>query len=61
MAAVALSGEPARPQTLHCVRAEHEPVGPEEAARAVGVSLKLAVLHPDRLVRAEMLDSATAY
>jgi hypothetical protein len=56
LAAVALSGEPARRKVDRNARAQHEHVCLEAAAHAVGVSLKLAAFHPDRLVRAEMLD-----
>jgi hypothetical protein len=56
LAAVALSGESVPLELYRYVSAHHEPVAPEEVARAVGVSLKLAALHLDRLVGAEMFD-----
>jgi hypothetical protein len=55
LAAVALSGELARRKVDRNARAHHEPVGPQEAARTVGFNSCVA-FHPDRLVRAEMLD-----
>jgi predicted ArsR family transcriptional regulator len=56
LAAVALLAEPVRLELYRYVRGQHEPVGREEAARAVGISVKLAAFHLDRLVDAEMLD-----
>ena len=56
LAAVALLAEPVRLELYRYVRGQHGPVGREEAARAVGISVKLAAFHLDRLVQAEMLD-----
>jgi predicted ArsR family transcriptional regulator len=56
LAAVAMLTEPARGRLYAYVRDRHEPVGREEAARAVGISVKLAAFHLDRMVRAGMLD-----
>ena len=56
LAAVALLAEPVRLELYRYVRGQHVPVGREEAARAVGISVKLAAFHLDRLVEAQMLD-----
>lgn len=56
LAAVALLAEPARLELYRYVRAQDQPVGRAEAAQAVGISVKLAAFHLDRLVEAEMLD-----
>ena len=56
LAAVALLAEPTRLELYRYVRGRHEPVGREEAARAVGISVKLAAFHLDRMVEAGMLD-----
>ena len=57
LAAVALLAEPVRLELYRYVRGQHQPVGREEAAHAVGISVKLAAFHLDRLVDAEMLDT----
>jgi predicted ArsR family transcriptional regulator len=56
LAAVALLAEPVRLELYRYVRRQDAPVGRAEAARAVGISVKLAAFHLDRLVEAEMLD-----
>jgi predicted ArsR family transcriptional regulator len=56
LAAVALLAEPVRLELYRYVRAQHEPVGREEAAREAGISVKLAAFHLDRLADAHMLE-----
>jgi predicted ArsR family transcriptional regulator len=54
--ALALLAEPARRQLYELVRSRDDPVGREEAARALGISVKLAAFHLDRLAEAGLLD-----
>jgi hypothetical protein len=57
LATVALSGEPARAARSSAMSARVTSLwARRKAVRAVGVSLKLAAFHPDRLIRAEMID-----
>jgi predicted ArsR family transcriptional regulator len=55
VAAVALLDEPRRRQLYEYVAVSPEPVGRDEAARAIGISRELAAFHLDRLVGAGML------
>lgn len=56
VAAIALLAEPARRRLLDYVHDQPVPVGREEAARAVGISVRLAAFHLDRLASAGLLD-----
>jgi predicted ArsR family transcriptional regulator len=56
LAAVALLSEPLRLELYRYVRAQGRPVGRAEAADAVGIAVKLAAFHLDRLVDAGMLE-----
>ncbi|HVM25054.1 MAG TPA: helix-turn-helix domain-containing protein [Candidatus Limnocylindrales bacterium] len=56
--AVGLLQEPARRSLYDWVAAQPEPVGREQAARAVGVTRALATFHLDKLVDAGLLEAA---
>ncbi len=56
LAAVALLAEPARGALYELVRGKADEVGREEAARALGISVKLAAFHLDRMAEAGLLD-----
>jgi predicted ArsR family transcriptional regulator len=56
LSALALLAEPARRQLYELVRSKDDAVGREEAARALGISVKLAAFHLDRLAEAGLLD-----
>ena len=57
---VALLAEPVRRELYEYVAGNAEPVGRDDAARAVGVSRALAAFHLDRLVNAGLLDASYA-
>lgn len=57
VAAVGLLGEPARRALYDWVASQPEPVGREQAARAVGVTRALATFHLDKLVDAGLLEA----
>jgi predicted ArsR family transcriptional regulator len=56
LAAVALLAEPARRALYELVRSRDDAVGREEAAHALGISVKLAAFHLDRMAEAGLLD-----
>lgn len=56
LAALALLAEPARRKLYRLVRSKDEAVGREEAARALGISVKLAAFHLDRMAEAGLLE-----
>ena len=56
LAAVALLAEPIRQRLYSYLRERHEPVGREDAARQVGITVKLAAFHLDRMADAGLLD-----
>lgn len=55
--AVALLDEPKRRRLYEFVTARSEPVGRDEAARALGIGRELAAFHLDRLAAAGLLDT----
>jgi predicted ArsR family transcriptional regulator len=57
LVAVALLAEPMRQRLYRYLRDRREPVGREEAARSVGISVKLAAFHLDRMVEAGLLEA----
>lgn len=57
VAAVSLLQEPARRTLYDWVATQPEPVGREQAARAVGVTRALATFHLDKLVQAGLLEA----
>jgi predicted ArsR family transcriptional regulator len=54
--AIAMLAEPLRQRLYLYLRERHEPVGREDAARSVGISVKLAAFHLDRMAEAGLLD-----
>ncbi len=54
--AIAMLAEPLRQRLYIYLRERHEPVGREDAARSVGISVKLAAFHLDRMAEAGLLD-----
>ena len=52
LASVALLSDPVRRRLYDYVHEQHEPVGRDEAARATGISRKLAAFHLDRMADA---------
>jgi predicted ArsR family transcriptional regulator len=56
LAAVALLAEPVRQRLYSYIRERHEPVGREDAARQVGIAVKLAAFHLDRMADAGLLE-----
>jgi predicted ArsR family transcriptional regulator len=55
--AVALLEEPNRQRLYDLVISNHEPVGRDDAAGALGISRELAAFHLDRLVQAGLLET----
>lgn len=58
LAALGLLDEPVRRRLYEWVAGQAEPVGREQAARAVGVSRGLATFHLDKLAEAGLLDAS---
>lgn len=56
LAALALLAEPVRKLLYDYIRGQDGPVGREEAAGKVGISVKLAAFHLDRMATAGLLD-----
>src|ERR1700710_2374301 len=56
LAALALLAEPVRKNLYDYIRTQPGPVGREEAAGQVDISVKLAAFHLDRLASAGLLD-----
>jgi predicted ArsR family transcriptional regulator len=56
LVAVALLAEPVRQRLYSYLRERHEPVGRDEAARHVGIAVKLAAFHLDKMADAGLLD-----
>lgn len=54
--AVALLAEPVRQRLYSYLRERHEPVGREDAAQHVGITVKLAAFHLDRMADAGLLE-----
>lgn len=58
LAALGLLDEPVRRKLYDWVVAQPEPVGREQAAKAVGISRALATFHLDKLAEAGLLDAS---
>jgi predicted ArsR family transcriptional regulator len=56
LVAAALLAEPMRQRLYRYLRDRREPVGREEAARSIGISVKLAAFHLDRMAEAGLLE-----